>query len=284
MTEPNQTTITDTSVQVVPPAAAATAPGVTPSPNTAEAPAAGVNDNTSNQTQDNKPTEDASTATVLGASHETKTETSTQDAAQTAKAPEQQKTENGAEKETASTEKEGSQSAESASPPTYDAFKMPDGSPIAQESVDGFTKMLGEFELNTKTSHAEVQKLGQALLDRHVAELTSFATTYQKAQEEQIKTQSKAWHEAFVADPEFGGNKQETTTNAALEFISTHGGLEQQQKELKELLNKTGLGNHPTLIRLFAIANKESAEGKPVPATAPTVGIKDKIVKRYGTR
>lgn len=291
MTENTQSQNIETFVQVVPPAADTSVPGVTPSPDSISS--AGVNDNIVSQdvAPVTQPTEDtaktsANNETVLGTINEPKAEASPQDANQAAKASaEQPKTETtGAETDTAAKEKEGSQSAESASQPTYDAFKMPDGAPIAQESVDGFTKMLGEFELNTKTSHAEVQKLGQALLDRHVSELTSFATNFQKAQEEQIKTQSKAWLDAFNADSEFGGNKRETTTNSALEFISTHGGPEQQQKELKDLLNKTGLGNHPTLIRLLAIANNKNAEGKPIPATAPAAGTQDKIIKRYGNR
>lgn len=177
---------------------------------------------------------------------------------------------------------EGSQSDEPAPLPTYDAFKLPEGMTLEIERSGEFTKTLGEFERITKADHAEVQKLGQVLIERHAVELKKAIEQAQNASLDTIKNQREEWKQSFIKDPEIGGNKQETTVNAAREFIKTHGGTETQQKEFRDLMEQTGLGNHPAMIRTLAKAMSNMAEGKPLPATRPMTQ-KSKIEKRYGT-
>jgi hypothetical protein len=228
--------------------------------------------------------------TLLGAEYEKNNEPSQEVAP---KAPEGNTEDKTAPAETkaddATQNKEGSQSDEPAPQPTYDAFKLPDGTDIPAESMQGFTKLLGEFEVASKASHSEVQKLGQALIERHASELKQvaehLATNMKEAHENNHKSQIKEWENAFKSDPELGGNRQDTILRAANEFIKTHGGTPEQQKEFREILETSGLGSHPAVIRILAKAmdsNSPLREGKPLPATAP-IGIKDKIQKRYSS-
>lgn len=186
-------------------------------------------------------------------------------------------------------EKTESKPDEPAIAPTFNDFTLPDGTILPKEDIQGFTKLLGEFETSSKADHTEVQKLGQALLERHVSELnkaTEQLTAKLKEDSEVAhKAQIKEWENTFKADPDIGGNRQDTTISAANEFIATHAGNAEQQKEFRAILDKSGLGSHPVMIRVLAKAMDSSSslrEGKPIPATMPA-GVKDKIQKRYGT-
>jgi hypothetical protein len=69
----------------------------------------------------------------------------------------------------------------------------------------------------------------------------------------------KAWNDAFEADPEIGGaNKDKTIANAARFF--DHYGLKKGEG-LRQMLDESGLGNHPDLIRAFARVGADLAEG-----------------------
>lgn len=178
---------------------------------------------------------------------------------------------------------ESVQSDEPAPMPTYDAFALPEDFSKDGEGIGDVTKLLGEFELSTKADHAEVQKLGQALVDRHVAEVQKTVERFNANLKEQFENQKNEWKDAFLADPEIGGNRQDTTISSALEFIRTHGGTPTQQAEFHQVLEQSGLGNHPAMIRLLATAarSKEFKEGSPVPAKAPALTL-NKYDQRYG--
>lgn len=63
------------------------------------------------------------------------------------------------------------------------------------------------------------------------------------------QTQKKAWHDAFVADPEIGGAKRGESEHLAargldaLGFVTGH--------PFREALAVSGFGNHPDMIRAF---------------------------------
>ncbi len=177
---------------------------------------------------------------------------------------------------------EASQSDEPAPLPSYEAFTLPENITLDSEKLVEFTKDLGEFQNATKADQKAVQEFGQKLVDRHVAEVQE---TLKRRDEYYVATwekQKSDWKEAFENDPEIGGNRKETTVNAALEFIRTHGGNEEQQKEFRDLMESTGLGNHPAIIRMLANANLAKAEGKPLPAAKPAPQNTSKVARRYG--
>jgi hypothetical protein len=92
------------------------------------------------------------------------------------------------------------------------------------------------------------------------------------------------WRQNFVNDPEIGGNRQETTVREAGEFIKMYGGSKEQRKELAGLLDQTGVGNHPALIRLLSNAHRSLvSEGVPLAATQAVKAKPSTYEKFYGT-
>lgn len=186
---------------------------------------------------------------------------------------------------------EDSQSAEPASLPTYERFTLPEGIQIDEKKLGEFTKELGEFQNSTKADQVEMQRFGQKLMDRYVAETQEtikriddyYKTTWEKTKNEM--------REQFVKDPELGGNRQETTAATVQNFVSEFGGNEQQIGDLRKYMD-TGVGNKVELIRLMnnaanAVNNLrmkyESESGtRPLPGQKPVTEKKSKTQTLYG--
>jgi hypothetical protein len=164
-------------------------------------------------------------------------------------------------------------------------WKMPEGVTVDQERVAEFNKELGEF-INANKLEAKLgQEFGQKLLNRHVQEVQSVAEKVAQAYNKVWTDQTKTWLEDFKKDPEIGGNRQNTTTNAARDFIRKFGGTAEQQTELRTILEKTGLGNHKALIRVMANANLKLAEPKALKAEVPVNEEKSSLkTKMYGRK
>lgn len=173
---------------------------------------------------------------------------------------------------------EGSQSVDPAPLPSYEAFKLPDGASLDNARLGEFTKELGEFQNLTKADQAQMQEFGQKLVDRHVAEITRLNEFYANSWEKQ----KSDWRQSLEKDPEIGGNRYETSLNAAVEFVKTHGGTKEQQQEFWELMDRTGAGNNAAMVRLLAKANSAMSEGRPLPASLPMPQPVSKIKARYG--
>lgn len=170
--------------------------------------------------------------------------------------------------------------------PAFEKFTTPEGISLNEKVLGEFTSMLGSFESVSKAEHAEVQKFGQALVDYHTSRLNDAIADLTKQYEASWKKQTEDWRTQFESDPEIGGNRKDSTVKAAEDFIRTHGGSEDQQKELRALLRKTGLGNHPAIIRSYANAglSKMLTEGSPVPAQAPSPSKMTRAQKMYGVK
>lgn len=179
-------------------------------------------------------------------------------------------------------EEQASQSDEPAPLPTYEPFTLPEGIEVDNETLAAFTTQLGEFERNTGADHAATQAFGQTLMERHIAALNDHTARLQEYYQNAWDEQKNGWAKSFESDPEIGGNRRDTTLKHAKTFIRTYGGDEAQQKELTSLMNDTGIGNHPALIRLLSRAGESLAEGRPLPATNAGKGIQSKVAKRYG--
>lgn len=177
--------------------------------------------------------------------------------------------------------KEG-QSADPAPPPVYDPFTVPEGLTLDTARVSEFTKQLAELEQSGKVPHELVQQFGQKAVDMYVTEVKkatdALTQTYVKAWEDQ----KVAWKDSFLKDPEIGGNRWQTTVDSAQGFIRTHGGTTEQQTEFRNLMESSGLGNHPVMIRLLANANRTMAEGKQLAASKPAPVQKSKVETMYG--
>lgn len=180
------------------------------------------------------------------------------------------------------TKTEGGQSDETAPPPKFDSFTLPEGVSLDPERVSKFTELLSKVETEGKASHDFVQKFGQEAVDFHVNEVKNAVENVTKMYQTAWSKQVNDWKESFLSDPVIGGNRWETTVTAAQDFIRTHGGTETEQTELRAALESSGLGNHPAVLRTLANAGRAMSEGKPLAASRPVSAPKSKVVTLYG--
>ncbi len=167
----------------------------------------------------------------------------------------------------------------SVEPPKYE-LKLPEGVQVDEAKFGDFTKMLGDFETTAKVPHDEVSKLGQQMLERHVAEMQRYTESLTQAWEKQ----SNDWKDSFLKSPEFA-NRTDTVLNSAIDAINIYGGDVKQQKEFRELMESSKIGNHPAMIRL--LSNVMLAKAEPKPLAAPQIATPQsisKIQKMYGKK
>lgn len=177
---------------------------------------------------------------------------------------------------------EGSQSDKPAPQPTYEPFKLEDGFAVDDTKLGEFTGVLAEVEL-AKGDHGKVQEAGQKLVDRHIAEVKNVLQRQNEFYLNAFEQQKSDWFSALQKDPDIGGEKMDATVESARQFISQYGGTVEQQKSVRDLMLKTGVGNHPDLVRLLATAMKSmTKEGSPVPAQNLNTAPKSKVERRYG--
>ncbi len=164
--------------------------------------------------------------------------------------------------------------------PTFEPFTLPENVTVDNDKLAEFTKTLGDFELKSKAPHEEMQALGQSLIDRHLAEMQRYTESLTSA----WNKQKNDWKESFLKDPEFA-NRTNTVVNAAIDTIGIYAGDAKQQQEFRELMETTGVGNHPAMIRL--LSNIKLAKPEPKQLAAPLIAPKatnSKIQKMYGKK
>lgn len=135
----------------------------------------------------------------------------------------------------------GQQSSKGAAAEPEYKFDMPEGIEIDSGSVTEFTALAKELNISPdaakKIVDLEVKRV-QAQVEAHNATITEWATQAQN-------------------DPEIGGAKFDENVALARTAIDTFG-----SPELKQLLNETGFGNHPEIVKLAVRIGKAISEDK----------------------
>lgn len=127
-----------------------------------------------------------------------------------------------------------------ATEPDY-KFEMPEGVELDESGVAEFTTIAKELKLP-----ADAAKKLVALEVKRV-----------QAQQQAHATLVESWAEQVKADKDLGGEKLQENLAVARKAIDEFG-----SPELKELLNSTGLGNHPEVVKLaFKIGKAISEDG-----------------------
>lgn len=121
----------------------------------------------------------------------------------------------------------------------YEPFKLPEGLATDEE-------MLGEFK-----ALAKELKLPQADAQR----LADLGAKMQTKQMEQHAATVAGWITATQTDKEFGGDALPENLAVARKAIDAFG-----SPELRTLLNDSGLGNHPEVVRTFLRVGKAISE------------------------
>lgn len=132
-------------------------------------------------------------------------------------------------------------------PPPF-ALTAPDGQVVSAATMSSFTDVAKELNLS--------QESAQTLMNR----MTPAIQAQQMAQIKEVQTQ---WLSQSQSDKEFGGEKLTENLSVAKKALDAFG-----TPELKALLNQTGLGNHPDVIRFMVRAGKAIQEDQFVSGTA----------------
>lgn len=135
--------------------------------------------------------------------------------------------------------------AEPTATESYD-LKMPEGVELDKAAADEFTAIAKELKLDQPTAQklADVgAKMAQRQAEAHAKLVDSWT--------EQVKT-----------DKEIGGDKLNENLAVARKALDTFG-----TPELRDVLNSTGLGNHPALIKAFYKAGKAISDDSFVKGT-----------------
>ena len=107
-------------------------------------------------------------------------------------------------------------------------FNLPEGVQFADGEVDAFKTVAKDLKLPKEGA--------QRILD--------IATAREQARAEAFQTTVRGWAETTKADKELGKDENIAIAKKTVETFGT--------PELKEVLNSSGLGNHPEMIRLMA--------------------------------
>lgn len=129
-------------------------------------------------------------------------------------------------------------------------FKAPDGREFDGETIAAYSEVARELGLS--------QDAAQKLLDRMGPQMA-------QRQEAQIQAVRNEWTKSATSDKEFGGPALAENLSVAKKALDAFG-----TPELRDLLNTSGLGNHPEVIRLFFRAGKAISEDRFVGGSATT--------------
>jgi len=137
--------------------------------------------------------------------------------------------------------------AEAGAPETYTDFSLPDG-----YSVD--EGMLNDYQGYAKDNNLS-QEAAQAGIDLVVKMKTEEAEGYIR--------QQQTWVDSIKVDKDFGGDKFEASVAVAHKARDKYA-----SPELIDLLDSSGLGNHPEVFRLFHNVGKSLSEDSLVTGSA----------------
>lgn len=125
-------------------------------------------------------------------------------------------------------------------PESYD-LKMPEGVELDKDAADEFTSIAKELKLD-QASAQKLADVGAKMAQRRV---------------EQHAKLVESWVEQVKTDKDIGGDKLEENLGVARKALEAFG-----TPELRDVLNASGLGNHPEVIRAFVKAGRAISEDK----------------------
>lgn len=158
---------------------------------------------------------------------------------------------------------QGEQGAETAAKPEGKPAEAPEGAPEAYEFTPPEGHVLDEGVIGKFSDVARELNLSQ---DKAQKVLDVMAPAIAERQQAALQAMTSEWAESARADKEFGGEKLSenlAVAKTALDKFAT--------PEFTKLLNDTGLGNHPEVLRVFYRAGKAiSADAVVTGKSAPS--------------
>lgn len=130
------------------------------------------------------------------------------------------------------------EATEAVVPESYE-FTMPEGVELDKAAADEFSAIAKELKLDQATAQ-KVADVGAKMAQRQ-------AEVHAKTVE--------SWVESVKADKEIGGDSLDANLGVARKALDMFG-----SDELKEVLNSTGFGNHPAVIKAFYKIGKATGD------------------------
>lgn len=143
-------------------------------------------------------------------------------------------------------------------PEAYASFKLPEGMELDSEVLGEFTAFAKELNLS--------QDKAQKIVDFQAKLAAKQADEYQAA----ALKQGQEWASQVKNDPELGGDNYEKSVASAVKVIQSFG-----DDGLRDLLNNTGLGNHPALFKFCHRVSQAMSEDKFVMPGSQTAAPKE---------
>lgn len=142
---------------------------------------------------------------------------------------------------------EGDEGKEPQGAPESYEFQAPEGVTLDEGVIGAFSDVAKELDMPQAQAQLVLDKMLPAMQARHAEKLGSFY--------EDIGGLPDTWAASSTSDKEFGGEKLQENLAVAKKARDAFG-----TAELSTLLNKTGLGNHPEIIRFFFRAGQAISE------------------------
>lgn len=132
----------------------------------------------------------------------------------------------------------------------FSAVKNSNGENYNQTTVDFVTTVAKEMKLNNEQAGSLLKIL---------------ADNYQTVQQQTVQRERTNWRAELRSDPELGGENFDKTRLHLSTVMRKFG-----NNEVKDILNSTGLGDHPAFVRMFnAIGASMSQEVNVIKGTQP---------------
>jgi hypothetical protein len=138
--------------------------------------------------------------------------------------------------------------AEAPKAPEAYEFKAPEGRVFDSEVMASYSQVAKELNLSQESAQRLLDAVGPKMAERQMA---------------MIEATRNGWADNSKSDREFGGEKLSENLGVAKKALDAFG-----TTELRTLLNETGLGNHPELIRFMFRAGKAISEDRMVTGAA----------------
>lgn len=147
-------------------------------------------------------------------------------------------------------------------PYNADGLKLPEGLTFADDAK-------GEFG-QWAAKHGISQDAAQEVLDWGSSFVKKGQEAAASSQLQAWKDTNATWVKEVQADPEIGGDKLNNVVRPAVSKLLDNFGPE-QGAAIRKMLDYTGTGNHPAMIRLLYGLSKQLTEGGPVAGSVAAV-------------
>lgn len=145
-------------------------------------------------------------------------------------------------------------------PEQYEAFAAPEGVTLDDAVLTDFQGVAKEMGLSQEAAQALIDKMAPTIAKQNQAQLDNLT--------KQVRAE---WVDSSKADKEFGGDKLDENLAVAKRAWETYG-----TPELTQLLNDSGLGDHPEVIRwAYRVGKTISPDSRHVSGGNPDSAGKD---------